>query len=542
MVNGDTSSKKQRRITRILILIIFLLIPPAFLINLSELRYIDDESIRAIVALEMNISGDYITPTIGGDYYYKKPPVFNWLISLAYIVSGNYSELASRSVNLIFLFIYALTVFLVIKKRYGIRIGYLTAFLFLVSGRIIIYESLFGLIDITYSWLIFLNFILIWKYIKREQYLPLFLVSYAITAATFLLKGLPPIAFQAITLIIASLSVRKLRILLSREHLAGICLFFLTTGSYYYAYSVRNPGEITTLLTTLYHESADKSAVSFGITDIFTHIFTYGFQIFYSYVPGTLVIFFFLKKQPFKLIKNDPFLLYLSRVFLFNIIIYLVSPETFMRYVLMLMPIPTLLFVIHFLKHVEERSIHGRIFQSIFLLVTLILFLGLPAFGFIEATGFVELVWLKITVLMLAFALVLPAMLKLRDRRIELVVISCLLMRIAFNWFILPSRTNGHWEIRAKQEARRIAALTNDSPLYELTNDAGETRYTPVVLLCYMTAVKQEIIHDLNGLSRDGYYLVYDPVDRFADYKVDSLVARPDLTLSLLKINKNQNE
>ena len=56
---------------------IFLLLP-ALLINLGILTFIDDEGIRSLVALEMKLSGNYITPTLNGEFYYNKPPLYNW--------------------------------------------------------------------------------------------------------------------------------------------------------------------------------------------------------------------------------------------------------------------------------------------------------------------------------------------------------------------------------------------------------------------------------------------------------------------------------
>ncbi len=45
-------------------LFLFGLLIPALLINLGMLPLIGDEAIRAVVALEMMASGDYITPTL----------------------------------------------------------------------------------------------------------------------------------------------------------------------------------------------------------------------------------------------------------------------------------------------------------------------------------------------------------------------------------------------------------------------------------------------------------------------------------------------
>ena len=56
---------------------------PAYLINLNMVQMIRDEAIRAIVAFEMIQSGDFITPTIGGEPYLMKPPLFNWILAFS---------------------------------------------------------------------------------------------------------------------------------------------------------------------------------------------------------------------------------------------------------------------------------------------------------------------------------------------------------------------------------------------------------------------------------------------------------------------------
>ena len=81
---------------------------PAYLINLGDQPSIDDEAIRAIVAFEMEASGDYITPTIAGDIYLKKPPLFNWLIVVSYKIFGNHSELPVRAPMILSLFLFVL--------------------------------------------------------------------------------------------------------------------------------------------------------------------------------------------------------------------------------------------------------------------------------------------------------------------------------------------------------------------------------------------------------------------------------------------------
>ncbi|MEO1712743.1 MAG: hypothetical protein AAFU60_05350, partial [Bacteroidota bacterium] len=63
-----------------LLLLLLVVLLPALCVHLGILTYIDDEAIRALVALEMNLSQDYITPTLSGDLYFNKPPLYNWFL------------------------------------------------------------------------------------------------------------------------------------------------------------------------------------------------------------------------------------------------------------------------------------------------------------------------------------------------------------------------------------------------------------------------------------------------------------------------------
>ena len=80
-----------------------LLLFPALLINLGLIAFIDDEGIRSLVALQMKFSGNYITPTLFGEYYYNKPPLYNWILLAFFEFTGIANEWTARIPTLIFL-------------------------------------------------------------------------------------------------------------------------------------------------------------------------------------------------------------------------------------------------------------------------------------------------------------------------------------------------------------------------------------------------------------------------------------------------------
>ena len=53
---------------------------PAYFWMLGAMPLAADEGVRSTVALEMILSDNYVVPTLFGEFYYRKPPLYNWLI------------------------------------------------------------------------------------------------------------------------------------------------------------------------------------------------------------------------------------------------------------------------------------------------------------------------------------------------------------------------------------------------------------------------------------------------------------------------------
>lgn len=239
-----------------------LMLFPALLWHLGFLaiNFPTDEPTRAIVALEMIVSGNYITPTINGDFYYNKPPLYNWIIIAYYKLAGNYSEFTLRLPVVVGLLLFGLTIFWFVRRHLGNKQGFIVAILFITSGRILFWDSFLGLIDITFSWLVYLSFMLIYHFREKKQYLALFLVSYLLTGITFLMKGLPSLVFQGITLLAIFSYNHEFRKLFSWRHFAGIGLFLLIIGAYYYAYFQVHPFDFR-IFKTLFSESEKRTII-----------------------------------------------------------------------------------------------------------------------------------------------------------------------------------------------------------------------------------------------------------------------------------------
>ena len=169
--------------------LILVLLVPALLINLGIVTLIDDEALRALVGLEMKYSGNFIAPTVNGEFYYKKPPLYNWILLSFFELTGTVNEWTVRLPTVFFLIAYASTIFYYLRKHFSFHLSFLGALMMITCGRMLFYDSMLGLIDTCYSWTVFVSFMVVYHSFEKEEWLKLFVLSYLLAAVGFLMKN-----------------------------------------------------------------------------------------------------------------------------------------------------------------------------------------------------------------------------------------------------------------------------------------------------------------------------------------------------------------
>jgi 4-amino-4-deoxy-L-arabinose transferase-like glycosyltransferase len=143
---------------------------PVLLLNIGRMPLLVDEPIRALVALEMHYSGHFFQPTLQGLPYYNKPPLFNWLLIALFRLTGRQDEFVLRLPTVAALLLYTAVIWRVLRPRLGSKIAFTVALAFATSGRVLFYDSFFGLIDLWHAGLTWLGFMAIWHYGERGQW------------------------------------------------------------------------------------------------------------------------------------------------------------------------------------------------------------------------------------------------------------------------------------------------------------------------------------------------------------------------------------
>lgn len=437
----------------------------ALIINLGLMPLDSDEPTRAMVAFEMLKTGNYIVPKIFGEFYYNKPPLYNWFIILSYQAFGVINELSTRFPTILCLAGYVFTIYAVSKKHFGKRWAWVNALMFLTCGRILLWDSLLGLIDIGFSWVIFTLFYSIYYFFEKRAWYKLFVFAYALAGIAFLLKGLPAIVFVGATLFIWFVVNKEFKRLFYLPHFAGLGVFVLIVGSFYLAYSQYN--ELGIVFKTLFTESSKRTAVRFGLWPTVLHLFTFPFEMLYHFLPWSLFSLFMLRRDFWKKVKENRFIYFLVMTFGINIVPYWTSVEVFPRYLLMLAPVFFTVSLYFYRLRFKEQTKGHKIIEWVFLAIASLTLLLTWVVFFIPETKHTPLILLKVVVLICLFAAGVYVMWQHRLYRLVAFGWVLLTFRLAFDWFVLPARHADSWRIPFKEKAIAAAEASKSEKLIQ---------------------------------------------------------------------------
>lgn len=484
---------------------------PAFFINLGILPLFADEPTRANVALEMILSNNYSVPTIGAEYYYNKPPLYNWLLAGFYLLTGSFSEFVTRLPAIIPMFLYAISIYfsvnLFLKDK---RIAAISGILFIVNGRMLIYDSMLGHIDIFYSWLTFISFMLIYYFLQQKSWFRLFFFSYVITAITFLCKGLPSVLFQGLTLIAILAYTRNFKKLFSWQHIVSGLICLLIIGAYFWNYYQHNPN-LQGYLSTIWDQSSKRTAAEFGLFPTIIHFITFPFEHAGHLFPASLLLLFCFHKDFIKGIRQNPFLTFISIVFLANIWVYWLSPQTRPRYLMMLYPLLFILWSHAYYTYRDRLPLMNKLFNTIMLVLALLVTLCIPAALFFDLQNYVPQLVPKVILLSGICGIITWMIYRLATAKIIAFITLLLVVRLAFSWFVLPHRLEHMSDNYYRKAAIEMANIAGQQPFYFYQYhpaEAGIPFHDRLIFYIQRTRMKQ--VKFTENDAKPGYYFTFD--------------------------------
>ena len=505
------------------ILITFILLVPATFWNLGLLPLLADEPTRGLISAEMIFSGDFIVPTMNGWLYFNKPPLYNWILIGFFELFGNFSELTLRLPSVIPMWGFAFHIYLYFKQKKDWKVGALVSLIWLTNGRLLIYSSLLGHIDILYSWLVFAQFTLMEKFSREQKWSSFYLWSYLFCLVGFMMKGLPSLPFQALTTLALIYDSKQWKKLFHWAHFMGISILIGGTTLYFWMYEKAAPGNLIYWAEVLFSESSKRTAMEKSVWQTIGHLIGFPFDQIYHLLPWSLLIFFLLRKDFWKKVKEDDVLRRWGLIFLFNIPIYWLSPDVLPRYLFMLYPVVFLFLAEGYLQN--NRDSDPTYFRWIAGFLALLIVLSPIAFHYIPSEWIIPGIPWKGVFLFLAGILCLIALWRWSVRPIWIVALTLALFRLGFDWIVLPARRAEMAERHFKESAVEVARLTQGQPLTQFFPVPGSPEEPegyrhrmgpePIYnddILYYITTERKAVLPinlRIEDLEENHFYLIY---------------------------------
>jgi len=448
----------------------------------------------------MDLSGNFVAPTLNGEWYLKKPPLWNWILSFSFWAFGKANEFSARFPTVLFLYAFVVHTFLVFRKHASIRIAVFTALAVLTCGRILFWDSMLALIDICFSWLVFAFFTWTYEYHRKSKFLRMYLGGYLLVAMAFMLKGLPALVFLVLTFTIYQWHQGTWKKLFSWQHWAGVSAFVLIVGGYLVLYNHEN--SIFNLLAVYFDESARRTLAQHSFWESILQWVSFPFEMTYHFLPWSLLALLLISKSGIRHIQSHPFILFCTITFIGNIWVYWLAPEVYPRYLLMFTP---LYFGIGFHIYDQMEPNPKKILD--YILIAFGVLLAIAAWAPLVREDTQTLPMLTVKTITIAGLLILLSgiMIKSAQNRLLIFFAMLLVVRIGLNWFILPLRATTTEGALVREDAIRIGNNYADQPLYIFADDS--LRYENSF---YITNARQEILkRSYEQLS--GTYLIVNP-------------------------------
>ena len=443
-----------------------LVLPPALLINLGLLPLIADEPIRALVALELKLTGNFFVATLQGEYYFNKPPLFNWLLLGFFHLFGAAEEWVIRLPTVLALLGMGAAIYYFVSRRLGRGLGVAAALAFVTSGRMLFYDSMLGLIDTLHALVTYLGFMAVFELGERRRWAALFAVSYALTGMGFLLKGLPSLVFQGLALAVYfGCQPGQWRRLLSGAHALGLAVLAALVGGYFAVYSRFHP--LREYLATLLDQSTQRTVASHAWRESLLHLVKYPLDFVSDFLPWTLLLLCLARPGWRRVLWEHPFLRFNGLLFAALTPVFWLSPGTIPRYLFVLTPLCFTVAVYYYQHFLAERRWPQRLIDGVLLVALTLVSLGFWYVPFMaQAATQPGVVW-KSALAALALAGCTLAFWQLPAQRLLWLGLFLLCMRVAFNWFVLPARLLTRDETPYRTASIRVAAIAGHAPVYK---------------------------------------------------------------------------
>ncbi|MCO6475635.1 MAG: glycosyltransferase family 39 protein [Phaeodactylibacter sp.] len=489
----------QYAYTRILLFTALLALLGLFL-NLGVQPVYLEEPRRATIAMEMEENGNFIVPTQFGEFYYKKPPVFNWVVWTSAKVTGGYTAWALRLPTVLSIIFTSVLLFWLGRRYVNPEFGWLSALLFPISGGLYFYFSLLGEIDLFYTLVTFAGFATLFHFQQQGRYRWMFFLTYALAAVGTLTKGLPSVLFLGLSVLAWLWWEGELKRLLSLAHLAGILVYGALVGGYLLAYHQYN--DIGNYLQMMVAESSERTVAENGLLKLLEHIFMFPLDTIKDLLPGGLLLLFAIRRDVRSLLLRNKLLTFVALMFLVNVLPYWISPGARQRYIYMLYPFLLMIGLYAYQHREEVKAWRFRAFRILSGILVGAVALGSLAIPFIPGLEFLNYRWPLALGGFLAGAAVFYFYLRQPQRTLILLILATAVARLLFDFTVLPQRAHESDAQVDIEIARAVDEIVGDTPLY--LYQGARISFSAIF---YLNQIRGKTLRRNYELEKGAYYI-----------------------------------
>jgi 4-amino-4-deoxy-L-arabinose transferase-like glycosyltransferase len=191
---------------------------------LGSLAIKGEEGRRILPGITMLQTGNYLVPQVGGETYFRKPPLINWLVAGSFKITGVQNEWTARLPSVICVLLVAIAFVTVARPSLGDRGSIIAGLIWLINAGII-EKGRLAEIEALYVSLCALAIIfwLSWWQQKKSPWL-IWTVPFVFLGLGWLAKGPLHLVFFYGVVIAVAWSERNWRALFHLAHLLGIAM------------------------------------------------------------------------------------------------------------------------------------------------------------------------------------------------------------------------------------------------------------------------------------------------------------------------------
>ena len=297
MLNESDVDSSVRKFNRVDLSFVALLLVFGSIVyggRLTDLTIRGEESRRALVAVEILRTGDWVVPRLQDELYFSRPPLQNWLIAIGGQIRGQVDVWAIRWYSCIATTLTGVLIYFYSRAILGRAASLVAGLSFLTSLQVLELGRL-GETEALFTMLISAS-LMLWHLgeLKHWSHWPQWLLAFTLAGIATLTKGPQAPTYFAACIGLYLLATRQWRRLYELPFLCGIAVYALVVGVWLVPYGLMAGWDSVPKIFM------DNVALQFSrqtTWDLVVHMVTYPVEVLVCLLPWSPFLLSYFQKS-----------------------------------------------------------------------------------------------------------------------------------------------------------------------------------------------------------------------------------------------------